>query len=91
MEGTYEIKPSLITNSFTELFFFSLDNPETKNIILKIKYQLKFLLLFHFEKRRVRAVLFSFQNETTAKILADIWCLVHIKFLVIGLSNEKNN
>ena len=79
MEGTYEIKPSLITNSFTELFFFSLDSPETKIIILKIKYQLKFLLLFHFE------------NETTAKILADIWCLVHIKFLVIGLSNEKNN
>ena len=42
------------------------------------------LLLFLFEKRSVKAALFSFWKETTIKTSAGIW------FLVNGLSNGKD-
>jgi len=56
--------------------FFSSDMLMTKNLILNTKCPLKFLLLFHFKKRRGQPCLFSFQNETITKASADIWCLL---------------
>ena len=45
--------------------FFSLDRPMTKNQILNTKCQ--FLLSFQIQKRRAKAILFSFQFVTTLK------------------------
>ena len=39
---------------------------------LKTQCQLKFLLAFHFKKRTGKAVVFSFQNEMTAKNFATL-------------------
>ena len=50
------------------LMFFSLDRPMTKSLILNTKCQPKFLLLFHFKKRRVKA-----ENCTTSFIALPCW------------------
>ena len=50
------------------IMFFSLDRPMTKNLILNTKCQPKFLLLFHFKKRRGKA-----ENFTARFITLPCW------------------
>ena len=71
------------------LFVFSLDPLVTKNQTLNVSRNL--LLLFQTKKRRGQASSPLFTLKSQQKTSADIWCLVHIWFLVTGWSNEKNN
>ena len=67
------------------LLFFSLDWSVTKNQILNIKCQQRFLLSFQFEKRQG-----SFQIDTKAKAKFIKHLVFNIWLLVNDLSNELN-
>ena len=85
-----EIKPFLFSNPFTGIFFFSLDIPETKNIMPISKYQLKFDISFWKEKSQGCPFLF-FKWNNNKNFGRHLVFSTYQVFSHRRLPNEKNN